>query len=284
LASPAGKLLRVLLRIPQPYDFALSTTRYRELGTDLASIWHDGGLHRVVAGREVRIEAARGGVRVDPGTAAVEDEVGRLLGLPFELEPFRAWAADDAVLGPIVDRLAGFRPMLNPQPFEALVIAITTQQISLRAAAAIRSRFISRFGARHEVAWEFPARERIAAADLADFADLGFSRSKAAYLLGLARSDLDLDALGLLPDDEVVAAVTALPGLGEWTADWFLARHLARPHAWPAGDLGVRKAVSAFYADGRPLSIREVRSMGERFAPFENLSAQFLLMGARVAG
>ena len=79
-----------------------------------------------------------------------------------------------------------------------------------------------------------------------------------------------------------MAALTALPGLGRWTADWFLARHLARPRAWPAGDLGVRKAVSAFYADGRPLSIKEVRAMGERFAPFENLSAQFLLMGARL--
>jgi DNA-3-methyladenine glycosylase II len=278
-----GKLPPVLLPIPQPYDFELSTTRYRELGTDLASMWHDGGLHRVVAGREVRIEAAPGGVRVEPGDADLLDEVGRLLGLPFELEPFRAWAAGEAVLGPIVDRLAGLRPPLNPHPFEALVIAITTQQISLRAAAAIRSRFIERFGVRHDVAWEFPARERIASADLADFAGLGFSGSKTAYVLGLARSDLDLDALGLLSDHEVFAAVTALPGLGEWTADWFLARHLARPRAWPAGDLGLRKAVSAFYADGRPLSIQEVRAMGERFAPFQNLSAQFLLMGARVA-
>jgi DNA-3-methyladenine glycosylase II len=274
----------VLLGIPQPYDFELSTSRYREFGTDLATMWHDGGLHRVAAGREVRIEAAPGGVRVEPGDSGIADEVGRLLGLPFELEPFRAWASGDAALGQIVPRLGGFRPTLNPRPFEALVIAITTQQISLRAAAAIRSRFIERFGVRHGVAWEFPTRDRIASADLADFAELGFSRSKTAYVLGLARSDLELEPLGLLSDDEVFAAVTSMPGLGEWTADWFLARHLARPHAWPAGDLGLRKAVSAFYADGRPLSIREVRTMGERFAPFQNLSAQFLLMGARIPG
>ena len=274
----------VLLPVPQPYDFELSTTRYREFGTDLATIWHEGGLHRVVAGREVRIEAGQGGVRIEPGGDAAAQVVGRLVGLPFELEAFREWAARDGTLGPIVDRLAGFRPTLNPLPFEALVIAITTQQISLRAAAAIRSRFIARFGVEHGVAWEFPARERLASAELADFAELGFSQSKAAYVLALARSDLDLDALGLLSDAEVAAALTALPGLGEWTADWFLARHLARPHAWPAGDLGLRKAVAAFYADGRPLSIQEVRSMGERFAPFQNLCAQFLLMGARLPG
>ena len=106
---------------------------------------------------------------------------------------------------------------------------------------------------------------------------LGFSRRKAEYVVGLARSDLDLAGLGALPDEEVKDTLTALPGVGEWTADWFLARHLARPRAWPAGDLAVRKAVSRFYGEGRDLSIDEVRALGERFAPFENLSAHYLL-------
>ncbi|MEX0851501.1 MAG: hypothetical protein WD015_08340 [Gaiellaceae bacterium] len=274
----------MFVRVPEPYDFQLSMTRFREFGTDFASMWHEGGLYRVVAGREVRIEAAQGGVRVEPADSQTVAEISRLLGLPFELEPFRAWAANDPVLGPLTFALAGFRPTLNPQAFEALVVAITTQQISLRAAAAIRSRFIAHFGVRHGVAWEFPTRERVALAEVEHFAELGFSLRKAEYVIGFARSDLDLDALAELSDDEVIAVLTALPGLGRWTADWFLARHLARPHAWPAGDLGVRKAVSAFYADGRPLSIQEVRTMGERFAPFQNLSAQYLLVGARMAG
>ena len=173
---------------------------------------------------------------------------------------------------------------MNPQPFEALVVAITTQQISLRAAAAIRSNLVERFGVRHEHAWEFPSRERMRTVRPRDFTVLGFSRAKAEYVLELAHSDLDLDALAALPDEDVIAAITSVRGLGRWTADWFLARHLARPRAWPAGDLGVRKAVSTFYAAGRPLSIEEVRTMGERFAPYENLSAQFLLTGARMAG
>jgi DNA-3-methyladenine glycosylase II len=274
----------VLLEIPEPYDFELSLTRFRELGTDGATVWHEGGLHRVVAGVEVRVEPVPGGVRIEPGSPEALDDVSRLLGLPFDLEAFRAWALADPVLERVVGGLAGFRPTLNPRPFEALVVAITTQQISLRAAAAIRGRFVQRFGVRHDVAWEFPTRERVAGARPEDFLELGFSRTKIAYVLGLARSDLDLDALAGLEDDEVVDALTALPGLGRWTADWYLARHLARPAAWPAGDLGVRKAVAAFYADGRPLTIPEVRSMGERFVPFQNLSAQYLLMGLRLVG
>src|SRR5207302_11467361 len=113
---------------------------------------------------------------------------------------------------------------------------------------------------------------------------LGFSERKAEYVLGVARSDLDLERLRELPDADVVTALTALRGLGRWTADWFLARALARAEAWPAGDLGVRKAVAAFFANGHPLPTEEVRTMGERFAPFQNLSAQFLLAGLRIAG
>ena len=274
----------MLVRIPEPYDFQLSTVRYREFGTDGATVWHEGGLHRVIDGQEVRIEPVSGGVRVQPGGRLIAAEVGRLLGLPFDLDPFRAWAIRKRIFRRFLPAPAGFRPTLNPRPFEALVVAITTQQISLRAAAAIRGRFVRRFGTQHGVAWAFPERERVARARPSQITAIGFSRKKAEYVIGLARSDLDLDALAGLSDEEVVAAVVALPGLGRWTADWYLARHLARPHAWPAGDLGLRKAVATFYAGGRQLSIEEVRRVGTRFAPFQNLSAQYLLAGLRIAG
>ena len=63
-------------------------------------------------------------------------------------------------------------------------------------------------------------------------------------------------------------------GLGEWTADWYLARHLARSRAWPAGDLGLRKAVALFYPEAG-----DVRALGGRFEPFQNLTAHYLLAG-----
>ena len=273
-----------VLRVPAPYDFELSTRRFRDFGSDGATVLHEGGLHRVVAGREVRVTAVKGGVAIEPWSDEAASEVGRLLGLQFDLQAFRTWAADEPTLAHIVELLPGFRPTLNPQPFEALVVAITTQQISLRAAAAIRGNLVRRYGVRHAEAWEFPTRERIRELRPRQFTVLGFSRAKAEYVLELAHSHLDLDGLAALDDDEVIATVTSVRGLGRWTADWFLARHLARPHAWPAGDLGVRKAVSTFYAAGRPLSNEEVRRMGDRFAPFQNLSAQFLLAGARMAG
>jgi DNA-3-methyladenine glycosylase II len=158
------------------------------------------------------------------------------------------------------------------------VTSITAQQVSLHSAFAVRSRFVDRFGVPGRVASAFPERERVAAASEEELVSLGFSRRKAEYVVGLARSDLDLDALADLPDDEIKERLVAVRGLGEWTADWYLARHLGRPHAWPAGDLGLRKAVRIFY--GEPEDVREA---GSRLHPFQNLSAHYLLTGLRVA-
>jgi DNA-3-methyladenine glycosylase II len=268
--------LRVAL--PQPYDFAVSTARFDVYGLDRATVWREGGIHRVFGGREVRIEAAPGGVDVTPHDESVERQVLRFLGLPFDLGAFYAWAAGDETLARLVTALAGFRPPLQPNPFEALVTSITAQQVSLQSAAAIRSRFIARWGVAYEHAHAFPERERVAQATEAELIGVGFSTRKAEYVLGLARSELDLDALAQLPDEEVTARLVAIRGLGEWTADWFLARHLARPHAWPAGDLGLRKAVAAFYGD-----VPDLRAFARRYHPFENLTAHYLLTGLRVA-
>ena len=70
------------------------------------------------------------------------------------------------------------------------------------------------------------------------------------------------------------ARLTALRGIGLWTAEWFLARHLARPRAWPAGDLVLRKAADFFYG-------LDVHELGPRLDPFQNLSAHHLLTGLR---
>src|SRR5262249_36093009 len=124
--------------------------------------------------------------------------------------------------------------------------------------------------------WAFPSRERLAAAAEAELVALGFSRRKAEYTVALARADIDLDALASLPDDEVKARLVALRGIGERTAGGCLARHLARPNAWPWGDLALRKAVADLYGG------LDVRTARERFHPYENLSAHYLLLARRI--
>jgi 3-methyladenine DNA glycosylase/8-oxoguanine DNA glycosylase len=272
----------LLVRIPEPFSFELTTERYRAFGPDLANLWDDGHLYRVFDGRELSFEPAAGGVLAAPAADGVVGDVQRYFGAPFDLDDFARFATRDPVLARIVPALRGLRPPLAPDPFEALVSSISAQQVSLKSAFAVRGRLIRTFGTPFSHAFGFPKREVLAAAEPGELTALGFSRRKAEYIVSLARSSLDFEGLALLPDDEVKAALVGQRGLGEWTADWFLARHLGRPDAWPAGDLGLRKAVSAFYFDGRDVATGEVRAFGERFGPYRNLAAHHLLAALRL--
>src|SRR6187551_3383994 len=100
------------LAVPQPYDFERSLDRFTFWGVDRASVWHGGGLHRVVDGREVRITRAKGGVNVEPLDDEIEPVVRKLLGLEFDLPPFHAFAQRDPVLADAVRPMPGFRPPL----------------------------------------------------------------------------------------------------------------------------------------------------------------------------
>ena len=113
---------------PAGYDFVRSTFRFRVFGDDLASRWHDGGLHRVLrSGLPVRITAGGPTWYGDP-TPADEAELRHLLGMGFDLEGFHAAYPD------VYARAQGFRPPLLADPFEMLVTAVTAQQVSLKAA------------------------------------------------------------------------------------------------------------------------------------------------------
>jgi len=248
--------------------------RFHLSGPDPANVWDGEGLCRVIYGKAVRITAAEGGVDVEPFDPAIGKVVGRLLGLEHALEGFVAWSAGRPVLGEIVDNLQGFRPPACPDPFESLVGAITSQLISLTAACAIRGRMVRRYGEQVGSVYAFPSRDRMALADEDDLFALGFSRRKAEYVIGLARADIDLDGLAALDDASVRRNLTAIRGIGAWSAEWFLARHLVRPRAWPVGDLALHKAVDLFYGV-------DIIELGKQLDPFQNLAAHYLLTAMR---
>jgi DNA-3-methyladenine glycosylase II len=268
--------------MPQPFDLALTVERFAAFGPDRVNLVVDGVYRRVLDARLVRIADAPGGIDVEPGLASLAAPVRRLLGGDWELGRLATIAASDATLTRAVSRLRGLRPPLLPDPFEMLVTSVTAQQISLRAALGIRNRLVERYGERFGPVYAFPTREAVAALDESDLLGVGFSRAKTASVLAIARAEVDFAALAALPDEQVVARLTELRGVGRWTAEWYLARHLGRPDVWPAGDLGLRKAVAGLFLGGRDPGEREVRALGERFAPVRTLAAQYLLTAMRV--
>jgi 3-methyladenine DNA glycosylase/8-oxoguanine DNA glycosylase len=262
----------VQIDLPEPYDFHRSTFRFRTFGRDAASVWDDGGWYRVLrSGRVARISAE--GVHADgPTDAGDRAEVLHMLGAGFDLDAFARAQPEIAARAP------GFRPPLVAAPFESLVTSVTAQQVSLLAACAIRSRFVQRFGRRHELdgvcVWAFPRQEDVAGGDPEG---VGLSRAKVRAIAALAEADLDLRGLD---DAGVRERLLALPGIGGWTVDWFMARCLGRPGAFAPGDLGVRKAVARWFSEDAIWPEQRVRETCAGFGEHANLAVHYLLAPA----
>jgi DNA-3-methyladenine glycosylase II len=132
----------------------------------------------------------------------------------------------------------------------------------------------------------FPSPASLANASLQELRDMQFSWRKAEYIVNLAQlvatHELRLEEFPHLSNDEIVARITQVKGLGRWTADWLLARGLGRGEVIAAGDLGVRKAVGRFYFSGQLPSIDDTRLFAARWEKFQNLVVHYLLAGLRM--
>ena len=159
--------------------------------------------------------------------------------------------------------------------YGALVRSIVGQQLSTKAALSIFNRLTDRFGGRtptpREVLADDPEELRAAA---------GLSRAKVSFLRSLAEHVLDgsleLERLNELPDQEVIAELVAVRGLGLWSAHMFLMFHLRRPDVLPVGDLGIRRAIKQLYGlDALPSPV-EMERIAEPWRPHRTIACRFL--------
>ena len=159
--------------------------------------------------------------------------------------------------------------------YGALVRSIAGQQLSVLAARAIWRKLTARFDGRT------PTPEEILADDPEELrAAAGFSRAKVAYLRSLAEhvvaGELELDRLAELPDEEVIRELTAVKGIGEWTAHMFLMFTLHRPDVLPTGDLGVRNAAMRAYGLEKPPGPAALAELGEPWRPHRTRACLYL--------
>jgi DNA-3-methyladenine glycosylase II len=188
--------------------------------------------------------------------------------------------AADPVLAKVIDEVGpdglGDPRAGRPQDhYGALVRSIVGQQLSTRAARAIYERLVDRYGGRTptpaEVLEDDSDEMRLAA---------GLSHAKVRYLRSLAEhvldGSLDLDGLDSLPDDEVVAQLTAVKGIGLWSAQLYLMFHLQRPDVVAVGDLGLRKAVMLRYQFPGLPDAAEMERIAEPWRPHRTLASRFL--------
>lgn len=297
--------MTLTLTFDGPLDAGHTLARYHLWGEDLATPMRRGRLCRVLRAGErlygyevrwrggpddARLEVHVPGARAAQVLEAVRREVERLFGLGADLRGFYAMAKADRGLRDLVEPLYGLRPSLSPAPLEMLVGSICAQQVNLPFAFATRARLVRRYGRPLRVGgvtvYAFPAAAALAAARPRDLRAMQFSARKAEYIVGLARAvaggGLDFDGLAACANEEAIARLTALRGLGRWSAEWFLARCLGRGDVCPAGDLAVRKAFAHYYNRGRELSDVAIRRRARRWGEYQNLAVHYLLSGLRL--
>ncbi len=265
-----------------PIDFPASTARFRRWGVDLANVVADDTFYRVTSGGVAYAARQSDGGVIEVTTADPTDEQAALADLQWRLAesidraPLVELAQSDPIVGRLVDRYRGLRPPLQSDPFQSLITSITAQQVNLTWATTTRPRLIEAYGTPHVLfgttVWKFPEPERLAAVHPTTLRKLQFTTRKSEYMVGVARAAASgtLDGLQDVGNEEVIRKLVELRGIGRWSAEWLLARCLARPDVIAAGDLGVRKAVSYNYRSSDELLSEEV--VRDTVAPWGELT------------
>ncbi len=186
----------------------------------------------------------------------------------------RELARADPILATII---RGARPAIaltsRGDPFQTLARSIVGQQISVKAAESVWQRLVLSVGGE-------PTPEHVAATPPDMLKAAGLSQRKAEYVGDLARhfatGRLDPDGWRVMDDDAIIDLLTEVRGVGRWTAEMFLIFNLMRPDVLPVADLGLQRAVSLHYRNGRVMSERTLRRIALPWTPWRSVATWYL--------
>ncbi|MDQ1592914.1 MAG: DNA-3-methyladenine glycosylase [Pyrinomonadaceae bacterium] len=227
-------------------------------------------------------------------TQQILDDAARVVhdmfNLAHDLAPWRARLVRDPLMRRLEAEHRGLHLPRWPSLFEALVTSILLQQIATSVAITFRRRVVERYGERLELEGEthfaFPRPETLTRASVEELRALGLSNAKAACIIEAARAcasgELTSASLEREDNETVIARLSALRGIGRWTAEWVLMLHFGRPDLFPAADLFLRGVVVKYYNRGAAMNEREIRAFAAgRWGGFESYAALYFLAGMR---
>lgn len=193
------------------------------------------------------------------------------------IHPFHKKAVRQLGRDPVIKKLMAEYPSPTWEKktnlFQSLVYEIIGQQLSGKVAKVIYKRFLDLFGGK------IPKTGELLKINDDKIRSCGCSRAKVKYLKSLAQAvenkTLDLKNLATLPDDQVYAQLTAVKGIGNWTAEMFLIFSLHRPDIFSVGDLGIRTAVSNLYGVPRE-NIKKISKVADTWKPYRSFACRYL--------
>ena len=182
----------------------------------------------------------------------------------------------DPVLGQVIEQVGSFKgwPASTGTHFDAVCRSIVFQQLSGKAAGTIHGRFQGLYGGRT------PLPAELASTSDEHLRSIGLSRQKSAYLKDLgsrvALGELPIETLHELSDEEIIAALTQVKGIGRWTAQMFLMFRLGRPDVLPDLDLGVQKGIQKAYRLRKLPTPERVKKIGAKWAPYRTVGSWYM--------
>jgi DNA-3-methyladenine glycosylase II len=210
-----------------------------------------------------------------------------LFSLDLDLKPFYETVKDDQVMAAVTHKLWGLKSLTTPTVFEALVDAIVEQQISIKVANTIETRITKKFGdtldVEGNVYYVHPTPQHLAAVSTEELRQCGLSFRKAEYIKGaaalIAEGKLDLENFrNYERSEQIIKELDEIRGIGVWTAEFTMLRGMQRLEALPADDLGLRRVISRYYCDGKPIKSAEARRIAENWGDWKGLAAYYLVV------
>lgn len=184
------------------------------------------------------------------------------------------------MIGQLMDEHGPYQPRPSTDPYASLVRTILFQQLAGAAASAIQRRLYAMHGGEDRT----PTPRQLLETSDEDYRSVGVSPQKAGYLRDLAQhvvdGELDFDHIAEWPDDEVSAHLTAVKGIGEWSAHMFLMFQLGRPDVLPVGDLGVRIGMGIAYGLDETPTAKEALVIGAPWHPYASVASWYMWRAA----
>ena len=179
----------------------------------------------------------------------------------------------DRKLAKVIDLVGEFNLSLTKNPYESLVEAIITQQLSANAADSISTRFRAIYG-------KFPKPADVVGTSDAKLRKAGLSYMKVSYIKDLSKKveskEIRLSYMKNLSDEEVIVQLTQVKGIGRWTAEMFLIFSLGRLDVLPVGDLGLRKGIKNLYSLEELPEKEQIERIAEKWRPYRSVATWYL--------
>jgi DNA-3-methyladenine glycosylase II len=217
---------------------------------------------------------------------AVVSALERLLGLNIDMGEFYRFAEGQGQLGQLVRRFRGMKPPRFATVFESVINGIASQQVSRTVAILVLNRLTAKYGAtvreEENTGRAFPRPEDLAGLQPDDLRQIGLSRQKSRSMIELAKSiterSLNLEGLTELSEEDALARLLGLRGVGRWTAEYVLLRGLGRIHVFPGDDVSARNNLQRWLHLTKPLDYATVHRTLKRWRPYGGLIYFHLLL------